>query len=165
MKHATFFTASAAPAASDDTAAQDPEAELEKELAKLTPEQRAEFEAMANRLCDEAGLTLDPDEIALEKAQLAEHRRLAPKRAAALRHLEDIARSPGKRRAYDAASDGERRDITNLNAAKREGLAEGLAKGAAAAKLETARKMKADGLPPDAIARYTGLSPEQLQDL
>jgi predicted transposase/invertase (TIGR01784 family) len=92
-----------------------------------------------------------------------------PETAAALRHLEDIARSPGKRRAYDAASDGERRDITNLNAAKREGLAEGrakgLAEGAAAAKLETARKMKADGLPPDAVARYTGLSPEQLQDL
>ena len=46
-----------------------------------------------------------------------------------------------------------------------EGLAEGEAKGEANAKLETARKMLADGLTPVIIAKYTGLSPEEIKKL
>ncbi|MDR1817468.1 MAG: hypothetical protein LBR07_04700, partial [Puniceicoccales bacterium] len=46
-----------------------------------------------------------------------------------------------------------------------QGRAEGRAEGETVAKLETARKMKADGLQPDVIARYTGLSLDALEGL
>lgn len=43
-----------------------------------------------------------------------------------------------------------------------EGRAEGIAEGRAEERLEMARKMKNDGLPVDMIARYTGLSVEEI---
>ena len=46
-----------------------------------------------------------------------------------------------------------------------EGLAEGEAKGRADEKTKTARKMKADGMTADIIAKYTGLSIEEIDAL
>ena len=42
-----------------------------------------------------------------------------------------------------------------------EGIAEGLAKG----KMDNARKMKADNMPTDLIAKYTGLTIEEIEAL
>lgn len=50
---------------------------------------------------------------------------------------------------------------TTLN----KGLAEGRAEGLAEGKIVIARQMKADGIPADAIARYTGLSFEEINKL
>ena len=46
-----------------------------------------------------------------------------------------------------------------------EGLAEGLAEGRAEANIETARRMKTDGMPTEIIAKYTGLSKEEIEKL
>lgn len=48
---------------------------------------------------------------------------------------------------------------------KAEGKAEGLAEGKAEASRENAKKMKADGVPVELIAKYTGLSPEEIKGL
>jgi predicted transposase/invertase (TIGR01784 family) len=49
--------------------------------------------------------------------------------------------------------------------ARKKGLAEGLAKGAYQEKVETARRMKGDGLAAGRIVAYTGLSPEEIEKL
>ena len=46
-----------------------------------------------------------------------------------------------------------------------EGHAEGLAEGQQQEKIETARKMKADGMPAELIAKYTGLRLEEVNDI
>ena len=61
-------------------------------------------------------------------------------------------------------------DITNaMNDAETKGYGkgkeEGRAEGRAEALLATARTMKADGLPVATIAKYTGLSPEEITNL
>ena len=48
---------------------------------------------------------------------------------------------------------------------REEGLAKGLAKGRAEGRIETARNMKAKGLPVDLIAECSGLSPEEIERL
>ena len=48
---------------------------------------------------------------------------------------------------------------------REEGRAEGLAKGLAKGRAETARNMKANGLPVDLIAACSGLSPEEIAQL
>ena len=48
---------------------------------------------------------------------------------------------------------------------KAEGLAQGKAEGKAEASRENAKKMKADGVPVELIAKYTGLSPEEIKGL
>lgn len=46
---------------------------------------------------------------------------------------------------------------------KAQGLAEGKAQGKAENNLKIARQMKADGMPTNIIAKYTGLSPEEIE--
>ena len=46
-----------------------------------------------------------------------------------------------------------------------EGIAQGIETGRQEAVRQTARSMKADGLPVDAISRYTGLSPDEIAEL
>ncbi|MBR2886794.1 MAG: hypothetical protein IKB95_01095, partial [Bacteroidales bacterium] len=46
-----------------------------------------------------------------------------------------------------------------------EGRAEGKAEGAQSEKLETARRMKSDGLPLDVISKYTQLSINEIEKL
>ena len=48
---------------------------------------------------------------------------------------------------------------------KEEGLAEGWAKGEHNARIENAKKMLADGLSIDIVAKYTGLSIEEVKTL
>ena len=45
------------------------------------------------------------------------------------------------------------------------GLAKGLEKGIAQGKADTARAMKADGMAPELIAKYTGLTAEEIAKL
>ena len=54
------------------------------------------------------------------------------------------------------------RDINNaINTAKKEAKAEGKAEGI----IETAHKMKADGMTAELISKYTGLSIEEVEKL
>ena len=46
-----------------------------------------------------------------------------------------------------------------------EGRAEGKAEGRAEEKMDNARKMKADNMPTDLIAKYTGLTIEEIEAL
>ena len=46
-----------------------------------------------------------------------------------------------------------------------EGIAQGIETGRQEAVRQMARSMKADGLPVDAISRYTGLSPDEIAEL
>ena len=48
---------------------------------------------------------------------------------------------------------------------REEGMAEGLEKGIEKANRENARRMKADGMPTELIAKYTGLTAEQINSL
>ena len=62
------------------------------------------------------------------------------------------------------------RDIVNaINTAKKEakeeGLAEGRAEGERDKALESARRMKADGMPAELIAKYTGLTLDVVNSL
>ena len=52
-----------------------------------------------------------------------------------------------------------------LERTRKAALAEGMDKGAREAALETARRMRADGLQTDVIAKYTGLSSEEIAGL
>lgn len=47
----------------------------------------------------------------------------------------------------------------------KKGKAEGLAEGERINRLATARKMKVDGFPPETIAKYTGLSIDEIKEL
>ena len=94
----------------------------------------------------------------------------------------EIARfSPEERRGYED-SVKVYRDINNaINTAKKEakeegreegrmegreeGRMEGLAEGKAKANMDNARKMKADGMPAELIAKYTSLSIEEIEKL
>ena len=48
---------------------------------------------------------------------------------------------------------------------REEGLAEGRAEGEAKGKAEMAKSMKADGVPIETIAKYSGLSKEEIRTL
>ena len=86
----------------------------------------------------------------------------------------EIARfSPEERRGYED-SVKVYRDINNaINTAKKEakeegreeGRMEGLAEGEAKANMDNARKMKADGMTAELIAKYTSLSIEEIEKL
>ena len=52
-----------------------------------------------------------------------------------------------------------------INTAKKEGKEEGRAEGKAEANMDNARKMKADGMPTELIAKYTGLTIEEIEKL
>ena len=52
-----------------------------------------------------------------------------------------------------------------INTAKKEGKEEGRAEGKAEANIDNARKMKADGMPTELIAKYTGLTIEEIEKL
>ncbi|MBO7463323.1 MAG: Rpn family recombination-promoting nuclease/putative transposase [Bacteroidales bacterium] len=85
--------------------------------------------------------------------------------------------SRSERSAYMMEYDAYRTDIaaydygmkTSRAEGRAEGLtqgrAEGLAQGARQNAIAIARSMKADGMPIDAIAKYTGLTPEEIAAL
>jgi len=81
--------------------------------------------------------------------------------------------SRSERSAYMMEYDAYRTDIaaydygmkTSRAEGRAEGLTEGLSQGARQNAIATARSMKADGMPVDAIAKYTGLTPEEIAAL
>ena len=96
---------------------------------------------------------------------------------AAREKLAYMSMSPGERRAYEdymvsvhAFRDAWETSIYDAKAEGRaeglaEGLAEGMEKGRFDANLDNARRMKADGMPTELIAKYTGLTEEQINAL
>ena len=105
---------------------------------------------------------------------------------AAREKLAYMSMSPGERRAYedymvsvhafrdawetsiyDAKAEGRAEGLAEgmekgLAEGMEKGLAEGMEKGRFDANLDNARRMKADGMPTELIAKYTGLSEEQV---
>jgi len=73
------------------------------------------------------------------------------------------------REAYEARLKWQRDQDSLIYFARLEGEAQGIAKGEAKGKredkIETARNMKADGIPTKTIAKYTGLSVEEIEKL
>jgi len=68
---------------------------------------------------------------------------------------------------YDAKAEGHAEGLAEgmekgLAEGMEKGLAEGMEKGRFDANLDNARRMKADGMPTELIAKYTGLSDEQV---
>ena len=55
--------------------------------------------------------------------------------------------------------------VKGIAEGRAEGLSQGRAEGRAEGIAETARKMKADGIPTGTIAKYTGLTPEEIEAL
>ena len=70
---------------------------------------------------------------------------------AILRNTVDGARDEGK---YEGLKEG-----------MEKGIEKGIVEGAQKEKTDTARRMKADGMPPELIAKYTGLSAEEIERL
>ena len=77
------------------------------------------------------------------------------------------------RKIYDRYVETLRFNLSVMDSSRIEGIQEGMAKGfgkgleqgAQSEKLETARRMKADGLPIDVISKYTQLSPDEIAKL
>ena len=73
------------------------------------------------------------------------------------------------RLAYDHALKRYRDTLNSLRGAKEEGRAEGraegLAEGIEETKRDNARRMKTDGMSSELIAKYTGLTIEQINSL
>ena len=66
----------------------------------------------------------------------------------------------------DGFSAGEERGISiGRNEGISIGLSQGISQGAQQAKLETAKSMKSENMPVNTIARFTGLSVEEIEKL
>ena len=75
-----------------------------------------------------------------------------------LAEIAEVASLKGDdRRKYDASLRSYRDTLAVMEGQYLDGRAEGIA--------ETARKMKADGIPTGTIAKYTGLTPEEIEAL
>ena len=91
-----------------------------------------------------------------------------PEVSKALTEVEESAFTEAELEGYDKFWDTIRVECTLVNSALRrykEGLAEGEAKGMAEGKTEVARNLKQMGLPVEAIAQATGLTPEAIEAL
>lgn len=78
----------------------------------------------------------------------------------------EIARfTPDESRIYEESLK-QYRDLRNVvSSAERRGRAEGRVEGRADEKADIARRLKADGMPAELIAKYTGLSAEEIDQL
>ena len=91
----------------------------------------------------------------------------------ALRIVEKSAMSEGQLYAYERFWDAVNNEHVLMVGRYKEGMADGLEKGRAEGKAEgraeekidNARKMKADAMPTELIAKYTGLSTEEIEAL
>lgn len=79
--------------------------------------------------------------------------------------VEESAYTEAELYTIDRYWDQVSRERTALNAAERKGRAEGEAIGIEKRNIQIAQQMKADGMPVDAIAKYTGMSAEQIEHL
>jgi predicted transposase/invertase (TIGR01784 family) len=82
---------------------------------------------------------------------------------------EEAAYSPAELEAYEGYWKQVRSESSALFSAEAKGIAKGIAKGKAEGKLESkievALLMKAEGVPLEMIAKFTGISPEELKKL
>ena len=69
------------------------------------------------------------------------------------------------RKIYDRYVETLRFNLSVMDSSRIEGIQEGMAKGIEEGIKETARRMKADGLPIDVISKYTQLSPDEIAKL
>lgn len=75
----------------------------------------------------------------------------------------ETARQKGERSGMEMGLEKGRAE--GLEKGRAEGRAEGITEGIHQASMENARRMKADGLPVEMIAKYTGLSEEEITTL
>ncbi len=73
--------------------------------------------------------------------------------------------SPAERREYAESVKDYWDYYSTMKTAHKNGKAEGREEGKHDMAIETARKMKADGMPADVIAKYTDLSVEEIEAL
>ena len=73
--------------------------------------------------------------------------------------------TPEERREYEASVKDYWDYYSTMKTATDKAKAEGRAEGRAEANIETARKMKADGMPTEIISKYTGLSKDEIEKL
>jgi predicted transposase/invertase (TIGR01784 family) len=81
--------------------------------------------------------------------------------------------SKEERRSYDESLKAYRDTVSvmegqyqnGLTDGMRRGIQQGIQQGAKDANIENARRMKADGMPLELIAKYTGLAPEEIAPL
>ena len=73
--------------------------------------------------------------------------------------------SDDERRAYDRHIDNIMVENDILETKVIEGLEQGRAEGVAKASRDNARRMKADNMPLELIAKYTGLTPGEIEAL
>jgi len=78
---------------------------------------------------------------------------------------EVAAMSKEERSKYDESLRIYRDTISVMEGQYQEGLEKGIEKGIEKGHIEDARKMKADDMPTELIAKYTGLSPEEINAL
>jgi predicted transposase/invertase (TIGR01784 family) len=83
-----------------------------------------------------------------------------PFEIAELAHLTETERA-----AYEESLKHYRDMINVVDTARMEGHAEGREEGLIEGKRQTAREMKADGMPVQVIAKYTGLSVAEIESL
>jgi predicted transposase/invertase (TIGR01784 family) len=80
--------------------------------------------------------------------------------------MAEIARfTPTERREYEESRKEYWDYYSTMQTAHKKGKAEGLEQGRAEGHLEDARRMKADNMPVELIAKYTGLSISEVMEL
>ena len=84
----------------------------------------------------------------------------------ALAEVAEVSKlSKEERIKYDHALKRYRDTLNAMTGAEMKGRAEGRAEGEHEKALESARRMKADNMPPELIAKYTGLTVEAINSL
>jgi len=89
----------------------------------------------------------------------------APETSKALKILEKSAYTEAELNAYEYYWDAVYNERGAIRHGYKQGIEQGMAQGIAQANRDNAMKMKADGMPTDLIAKYTGLSPEDIEAL
>lgn len=83
-----------------------------------------------------------------------------------LAEIADVASlSKEERMRYDEYLRAYRDTIVVMEGQYQEGMEKGMEKGMLAAKLDNARKMKADGMADELISKYTGLPLEEIANI
>ncbi len=85
-----------------------------------------------------------------------------PETSKALKILEKSAYNEKELNAYEYYWDAVYNERGAIRHGYKQGMAQGMAQGMTQANRENAQKMKTDGMPTDLIAKYTGLSPQEI---
>ena len=88
-----------------------------------------------------------------------------PDTCKALKIIEKAAYNEAELQAYEYYWDAVYNERGAIRHGYKQGLEQGMAQGIAQANCENARRMKADGMPAELIAKYTGLTIEAIESL